>query len=262
MHYTRTDWLKVLSDRFGEKLPGRPDQDVEEESLFQNYVIGSRKVQGMTVYHYAKMATGLAIAIANQFRCVGNTLGLDEQNTSVAPANVPVGLYTLPILDGASVAGVYSGGRVYVWPGAGEFQQYDIVTNEATDGVNVVLHLRTPVRVAIAAGTFTSLYRNRYAAVAGMADIGTQLAPAVGVPQRYVTAGYHFWLPTWGLVNITQGEALNGVGGPGVVCSPVDGTAWKLATSVAAANSWQRIGHMYAEQTSGIDSGIWLELDP
>jgi len=259
---SRRELETIANQVLGEVLPGQPDQDVEAVSLTPCYAIGARKQVGMTVYHYSKMQAAAAIDITNQYRCVGCTYGLDEQNTSAAPVTVAVGSMTLPILDAASVAHAYAGGRVYVWPGAGEFQQYDIVDSGESDGTDVILYLRTPVRVAIAAGTFTSLYRNKYGSVASMATIGTQLAAAVGIPQRYVPAGYYFWLATWGLVNITQGEALNGVGGPGVVCSPIDGAGWKLATSVAAANGWQRIGHMVAEQTAGIDSGIWLEIDP
>ncbi len=261
-HYAKSEFAKVFNNLLGERLAGCQEQYIDEESLTPNYVVGSRKQVGMTVYHYTKMDAGKSIAVGNQMKCVGNVDGLDEQNTSAAPVTVAVGATTIDILDAASAAHVYQNAKLFVWPAGAEVQVFDVVDNDASDGVNVRLYLNRPVRNAIAAGTFTSIYRNLYNDVGSFADIATNLSSALGVPQRYVTAGYYFWLPTWGLVSIVQGEALDGVGGPGVVASPIDGAAWKLATSVAAANSWQRIGRMAVEQTGGIDSGIFLELDP
>ncbi len=261
-HVSRDEYGRALESVVGSLAIGGHKQYPDEISLTQNYIIGSRCVYGMTVYHYAKMAAGKAVDITNQFKGVGNTLGLDEQNTSAAPATVAVGSYDLSIVDAASAAHVYQNGKIFVWPGAGEFQAYDIRDNEASDGVDVVLHLWRPVRVAIAAGTFTSIYRNPYSEVASLQDIATGLAPVVGVPQRYVTAGYYFWVATWGVVSVVQGEALDQADGPDVVFSRVDGSVWKKSTSIGAADSWQHAGRMNAEQTAGIDSGIFLELDP
>ena len=261
-HYSKAEFAQVFNSLLGERLSGRPEQYIDEESEIQNYVIGSRKAVGMTVYHYAKMKAGASIGVGTQLKGVGNSIGLIEQNTSAAPASVAVGSMTISIVDAVSAAHLYQNGKLFVWPAGAEVQAFDIVDNDASDGTDVVLYLNRPVRVAIAAGTFTSIYRNPYSAVQAITDIGTGLAPVVGVPQRYVTAGYHFWLPTWGLVSAVQGEALDGVGGPAVVFSLIDGAVWKLATSVAVPDSWQRAGHMMPEQTSGIDSGIFLELDP
>lgn len=253
---------KTFAAFSGERLAGRPEQYVDEESLLPNYVIGSRRVVGLTVYHYAKMLATFTIVEASQERGVMNTLALDEQNTSAAPLIAPVGAATLSILDAASAAHDYQNGKICVWPAAAEMQSFDILDNDISDGVNVLLYLARPIRNAIAAGTFTSIYRNPYSAVEAAVDLASQVAPFMGIPQRYITAGYYFWLPTYGLAQIVQGEALDGVGGPGVVFSPIDGAGWKLTTSVTAADSWQRAGHMAAEQTAGIDAGIWLELDP
>jgi len=261
-HYTKQEFAKVFNNLLGERLPGCQEQYIDEESETPNYVIGSRKQVGMTVYHYARMAPACAIDLAKEHRCVANSLGLDEQNTSAVPDPVPVGAMHIDIVDAASAAHIYQNAKLFVWPAGAEMQAFDIIDNDASDGVDVRLYLARPVRNVIPAGTFTSIYRNIYSAVANPADIATNLAPMVGVPQRFVTAAYYFWLPTWGLVSITQGEALDGVGGPHVVASPIDGAAWKLVTSVGVPNSWQRIGRMVAEQTAGIDSGIFLELDP
>ncbi len=261
-HLTRNDFARAIELVVGQKLPGQPVQYVDEISLAPNYVIGSREVVGMTVYHYGKLLAGSAVDVTNQGRGFGNSLGLDEQNTSAAPVSVAVGSRTLPILDAASAAHLYSGGTVTVYPAGAEVQRYDIIDSTVSDGTNVVLTLARPVRVAIAAGTFTALVRNPYSAVSGLATIGTGLAPVVGVPQRYATAGYYMWFATWGLANIVQGEALNGTNGPDVCFSPADGAVWKASTVHTAGNSWQRAGHMILEQTSGIDSNIWLELDP
>jgi rhodanese-related sulfurtransferase len=260
-HYAKQEFAKVFNGDLGELLPGCQKQYVDEESVTPNYVVGSRTIVGMTVYHYSKMDAIKEINVGNQLKAVGNVNGLDEQNTSAVPATVAVGAMAISILDAVSAAHDYQNAKLFVWPAGAETQVFDIVDNDASDGANVVLHLARPVRNAIAAGTFTSIYKNIYGRVGGLVDIGTGLAAAVGVPQRLVTTGYYFWLPTWGLVSMVQGEPLDGVGGPGVVVSPGDGAAWKLATSVAAGNSWQRIGRMAAEQTAGIDCGIFLELD-
>jgi rhodanese-related sulfurtransferase len=262
-HVSRLDYGRMLESFVGAMAPGGRKQYHDEISATQNYIIGSRQVVGMTVYHYAKMAAAAAVDGTNQFKGVGNSLGLDEQNTSATPTTVAVGSLTLPILDAASAAHVYQNAKVFVWPdGGAQFQAFDILDNEASDGTNVVLHLARPVRVAIAAGTFTSIYRNPYSAVASLATIGTGLAPVVGVPQTFVTAGYYFWVATWGIAGIVQGEDLDGDDGPDVVFSRVDGSVWKKSTSIAVPDSWQHAGHMVPEQTGGKDAGIFLQLDP
>jgi len=261
VHLSRNSWKAAIEQVVGARLPGQPDQYIDEVSASPCYAVGARRVVGMTVYHYAKLLTGAVVDISNQGRGIGNSLILDEQNTSAVPASVAIGSKTLPILDAASVAHAYSGGVVTVY-GAAEVQRFDIVDSTLSDGTNVVLTLARPVRVAIPAGTFTALVRNPYSAVRGLAAIATSLAPVVGVPQTYAAASNYLWLATWGLANIVQGEALNGVGGPDVCFNPGDGAVWKAATVHTAGNSWQRAGHMILEQTGGIDSNVWLEIDP
>jgi hypothetical protein len=260
-HVSRDDYGRMLEAFVGTLIPGGHKQYYDEQSLSQNYVLGSRCVVGMTVYHYMKMAAGKAIDVSNQHKGVGNNLGLDEQNTSAAPVTTAVGSYELYILDAASAAHVYQNAKIIVYPAAGEFQVLDVRDSDASDGTNVLLHLWRPVRVAIAAGTFTAIVRNPYSEVASIQDIGTGLAPIVGVPQRYFTAGYYGWIATYGHAGIVQGEALDGADGPDVVFSRLDGSVWKKSTSIGAADSWQHAGHMILEQTGGIDSNIFLELD-
>lgn len=261
-HFSRSELAKAINTQSGALLlPGGAKQYYDEESATQNYAIGSRQVVGMTVYHYARMEASSCIDVSTQEKAVGNSHGLDEQNTAAVPASVAIGAMHIDIIDAASAAHVYVGARLAVYPVAAEVQIFDVIDNDASDGTNVRLYLNRPVRVAIAAGTFTSIYRSIYSAVEALQDIATGLAPAVGVPQRYVTAGYYFWLPTWGAVQIVQGEALDGTDGPDVVFSRVDGSVWKKSTSIGAADSWQHAGRMLAEQTAGIDAGIFLELD-
>lgn len=257
--YSRDAWAQVFNSDVGSKIAGGSTQYYDEISETQNYVIGSRLVTSMTVYHYCKMKAGEAIDVTNQHRGAVNSNGLDEQNTSAAPATVAVGSTVLDILDAASAANDYQNGKIIVY--TTEFQVFHIVSNDASDGTNVRLYLDRPVRNAIAAGTFTAIVKSPYSAVAGAASLGTGLAPIVCVPQRYVTAGYYFWAPTYGHCGITQGEALDGTDGPDVVFSRLDGAVWKKSTSIGAADSWQHAGHMFLEQTDGIDSNIWLELD-
>lgn len=260
---TRQQFAHAFNYLFGEPLPGRPEQRIDQTSAVRNFVIGSRRVVGMTVYHYAKMQAGKAIDTDGKiFRGAGNTWGLDEPNTAAAPATVAVGSMSFQIVDAVSAAHKYQNGRVTVWGVGIEYQVFDILDSDVTDLTNVLLYLRTPVRVAIPAGTMCSLVPNIYSAVAYIGDIGTNLAPIVGIPQMYVAAGCYFWLPTYGLVQIAQGEELNGIGGPDVYFSFTDGCGWKLASLVAAAASWQRAGHMALEQTDGRDCNLWLQLDP
>ena len=194
-HYSREEFAKVFNGVLGERLSNRPAQDVNDESLLQNYVVGSRRVEGLTVYHYAKMLATFGITIASQCRGVVNSCTGHFQNTSAAPLIVAVGSMTIPILDAVSAAHLYRNGRIVVWS-ATEWYSYDIVDSDVSDGTDVVLHLRTPVRVAIAAGTFCEVHENPYSAV--RAPSGDGFETFVGIPQRYLTAGYFFWLPTWG----------------------------------------------------------------
>jgi len=259
-HYTRSEWAQVFNGEVGMMVPGGSDQHIDEESATQNFIIGARKVVGSTVYHYGKMGAAYTIDVSNQHRGACNANVLDEQNTSAAPASVAVGSMTLSILDAASGVNEYQNGKIVVY--TTEYQVFHIVSSEASDGTNVVLHLLTPVRNAIAAGTFTAIMKNPYSNIGGAAAIGTGLAPIVCVPERYFTAGYYGWFATYGVCAITQGEALDQTDGPDLVFSRLDGAVYKKSTSIGAADSWQRAGHSLLEQTAGIDSNIFLQLDP
>lgn len=261
---TRQQFAHAFNYCYGEPLPGRPEQYVDEESLLPNFVIGSRRVVGMTVYHYTKMLAGKSITVANQWRGVANSYDLVEPNTSAAPATVTVGSMYIDVLLAASVAHEFQNGRLNVAALAPpEFQSFDILDNDAGDGTNTRLYLRRPVRVAIPAGTFCSIYRNIYFGVANPTDcVAADRVSCVGIPQRFVTAGYYFWLPTWGLVSINQGEALgNGANQRTIVFSD-DGSGLLLETNTGIAGDSRQIAGYMSAYTSGIDSGLWLQLDP
>lgn len=259
---TRAQFAHAFNYLYGEQLPGRPDQAIGVDALVPNFVIGSRRVMGMTVYHYAKMLAGVAIDNINaQTNGVCNSIDLIEQQTEAGVA-IPVGTMSLQVQHATAVAHQFQNGRLNLWDNPAEIEFLDILDNDAAVGGLTRLYLRTPVRVAHAAARDTSITPSIYSAVTTPAALGTSLGPFVGIPNQFVTAGYCFWLPTWGLVQITQGEGLDGVGGPEIYFSPADGSGWKGDTVLTANSAWQRAGHMAMEQTSGIDCGLWLQLDP
>lgn len=247
---------------YGEQLPGRPDQRIDQESLTQNFVIGSRRVVGMTVYHYAKMLAGATVdTVAKQTNGLATSIDLIEQQTTAVA--IAAGTMTIEVVNNTAVVHQFQNGRINIWPTPPlRMQVYDIVDNDVNDGTNTRLYLRTPIVEALAASRDTSICPNIYSAVQHPSDLGTNLGPIVGVPNMFVTAGYYFWLATWGLVQIGQGEPLDGVGGPEVYFNPADGFAWKADTVLTANSAWQRAGHMAMEQTSGIDCDVILQLDP
>lgn len=259
---TRAQFAHAFNYLYGEQLPGRPDQVIGEDTLVQNFVIGSRRVMGMTVYHYAKMLAGAAVAnIAQQCNGLVSSIDLIEQQTE-AGVLIPVGTMSLQVQHATAVAHQFQNGRLNLWDDPTEIEFLDILDNDVHVGGLTRLYLRTPVKVAHAAARDTSISPNIYSAVQHPSDLGTNLGPFVGIPNQFVTAGYYFWLPTWGLVQIGQGEPLDGVGGPEIYFNPADGFGWKGDTVLTANSAWQRAGHMAMEQTSGIDCGLWLQLDP
>lgn len=266
-HFSRSELAKILASANGERLPGQPDQRIDEISPLQNFVIGSRRVVGMTVYHYAKMLTGYKVEVeSDQFRGLCNTIDLDEPNTAAAPATQVAGSMTLSIVGAALAAHIYQNGRVTIWSAPPtEHQTIDILDNDAGDGTNTLLYLRTPLRITVPAGTMCSLARNIYSALALPAFFGTDLAPIVGIGQRFITDGYYFWLATFGLAQLAQGEPLDGLLSKDVYFSLRDGTGWKGNTVIGLVPppiNPQFAGHMALEQTSGIDTNIFLMLDP
>ena len=206
-HYSKQEFAEVLNGILGEKLPNRPVQHIDQVSDIANYVVGSRKAEGLTVYRYARMAAGSSIAYGQQHRGVVNSNLWHEQNLAV---DAEVGDTSITIVDAAAAAHEYANGKIILFQVAAlEWQAIDIVDNEASDGVNTVLRLNRPVRVAAAAGETTVLLPNPYSAITPPTGDGYETF--MGVGQRYVPDGNYFWLPTWGAVNIVCGAPMGDV---------------------------------------------------
>lgn len=263
---TRQQFAHAFNYFYGEQLPGRPDQRVNEPTKLQNFVIGSRRVVGMTVYHYAKMLDGKAVdTIGKQTNGLCTSIQLIEQQTE-AGVVIPVGAMSFRVQHATAVAHQFQNGRVNLWDDPREIEFFDILDNDAAVGGLTTLYLRTPVKVEHPAARDTSICPSIYSAVIWPGDLGAGIvAPFVGVPNLMVPAGYYFWLPTWGLVQLGQGEELNSIGGPDVYFNPATGFVHKAGTVFAANNSWQRAGYMAMALDTGIpdkDCDVWLQLDP
>ncbi|GAI37889.1 unnamed protein product, partial [marine sediment metagenome] len=173
------------------------------------------------------------------------------------------------VVGAATAAHLWQNGKITVWQAPLEHQTFDILDNDAGDGTNTRVYVRTPVRVQIAAGTFTSIVRNIYGALALPAFLGSDVAPIHGIANLWVPDGNYFWLATWGLAQIAQGEPLSLLVGSDIYFSLRDGTGWLSASAVSTPAvppinpqfAGRLTMNMDGEAATG-DANIWLMLDP
>lgn len=247
------------------------DQFYNEESVTQNYAIGSRMVVDNRTYHYSYSHAAIALPTAT-YRLAVSTDQILAVNDLLSVGATVAGATQLVVTVGAYQGGIVAAnelvnGYVEIWPVAGTgFMFRKIIANTATlVGGNITITVDRPMENVVGAASQVSIhpsvYRNIESAVtAGLAGFGT----AVGLPPIPVTLNYYFWLQTWGpcFIAPTGAWPLSAANMFDVYFHQ-DGTTNDFNTEYAAgANpSPQRIG--FAMGSGAYGSGaVFLQLNP
>jgi len=209
-HYTRNEWTKTIEFTVGQRLPGRPRQDIYLPSDTQNYVLGSRLQLGDRVFRYAKAGGTLnsdVLAVPGYEQLVAFTTIAAAAAAGATSVVIDVAASDGPNGDGAIAANLLAGGYLVVFPGAENSFVRRIIANTAVavGGGEMTLTLSEPIPVALTADTM-----HGECMASPYLDILTGNYPQrgkVGVPTVAATDGQFLWIQTWGPCWIApQGE--------------------------------------------------------
>jgi len=174
-------------------LPGRPLQQIQEESATQNYDIGTRLVEGDRVFRYCKAGTAIVAMMAGH---CGN-LPTEVNTHAVISA---AGTDEITILDttaaGSRPVDYYAGGYIWVMNLVSHvYEMLHIKGSTVGDGTSITLTLVEPLIVAIPATTWITAWPNVYSNILGTSS---GFMAQVAIALRPVQSGYYFWGQTWG----------------------------------------------------------------
>ena len=189
--------------------PSLYNQGLFEQSSVQKHPIGTRRpLEDGRVFVYAKAGSS---NLAAGKLCVAPTIVLNHVNQTIGQ-NASVGDKVVYVNLGATALtkNQYKDGFLVIHDANGEGHQYKIRGHNAADAsaTDVPIYLYDAIRSALVADTSEySLIKHPYDGVVISATDQADLA--VGVPPIDVTAGYYFWIQTWGPCPCLADEALS-----------------------------------------------------
>lgn len=252
------------------------DQFYDQQSVAQNYTLGSRMVVDERTYHYTRAGAAL-IAPCTYRLAVNADLNAPTTWGMALNVNIVAGDRTCTITPGVGYGEVPNtvglnelvGGWIEIWGAANLFMWRRIIGNTAiVAGVpaTMVVTVDRPFNGAVAAAAgVAALHRSIYRNVQ-MAGVYPTFESAVGLPPIPVANGSFFWLQTHGPSYIASqlGQA-GGVANFRDVYFGANGAVVSYAVASAAfANvSPQRVGYVMGASTNGDGNGdIMLQLAP
>lgn len=269
---SRNDIALIGNLFLGEKLEGRPEQDIYAESLTQNYVIGAKKQAKQWVLHYCRAS--VALPYTNKYRLVGNlTPALGDVPSPLEGPGCEViltvaaaaGQKNITIPDLNSPVNLFQGGTIECWTTVGTFEFHRIASSTVSNGTSVILTLEDNLVNALAIGNMVAPLPSQYYATGPMGVTYATRETAVCLALIPVTVGYFYWGITYGPVFLSCQANF----WPGKLASDKDAYVWQDGT-VATLGKWapaagvpspQRIG--YGLPSGDYGSGnIMLQLDP
>ena len=185
--YSRAEIASIAEQVLGRRLPGRSAQGILEESVVQNYDLGSPLVlppPDNRKYRYFKAGEALAKYLGaynhNQWPVNGNTVS--ESASGQKQLRVP---------DAVGAANDYAGGYIVIF--TSPLQAYLIVSNTASDGTEVTLTLKDNLQSTIPVGTWVTGYPSMYRNVQAPPAPDPDYISFVCVPNINVQLNHFFW---------------------------------------------------------------------
>ncbi len=268
-HPTREEFNEIVNHILGERLVGRPRQDINEVSQVQNYRTGARLQKGPKVYHYSNANGILVVQMGAKVE--------DEQEVSqqIIGAGAVAGarLITLtlantdgPAFDGLLPLNYLEGGTVFVFGALGDFNRgilssTAVTVNAGTATFDVLLDAPIPFAITVAdvAEAIASVYRS--VVPFGGCHIGEEWLACAGMPTMATVAGDWSWLQTWGPCFIAPAAEVGNAVNDLQVYFGGDGAARDFA---GAGGANQTAGHILKTAIGGGQGlpFVNLEIDP
>ena len=235
-------------------LSGARFQGIYEQSVTQNFPIGTRLQLHDRTFYYAKAGGTTAVAM----KAGHNEVAESAYNT--AAVEHTAGTKEIVVLDTNSRAAHYFQNG-YIWiMGATIFQLLKIKDNAAGSAVSVTLELYDPLPTTVAASTFTCCHRNPFS---NITFTNSSKRAMIGVPLIPVTSAYYFWIQTWGPC---FGTAMSAIPGAASADREVyfngDGALIAGADTVLETQVPQRAGFIISNTTAGGDQFYMLQITP
>jgi len=188
-HFTRAELEQVGIQVVGERILGRPDQLITGVSDVPNFVLGSSKRIGQSIYRYG-LAGGVNLALGELCQAPVPVAGEHDRPPA---ANYPAGTLVVTLTTNAAVGeNEYAGGWMHVNDGTGQGMVMRIISHPATvGGALCPFTLADPVTLDFAAGTLCALTANPY-----NLPVVTTVPPVsqlVGVPVVAIPNGEYGW---------------------------------------------------------------------
>lgn len=239
-------------------------QDYDEESVTQNFTIGSRMQVDDRVFYYSQAVA--AIVYPNQFRMCVSTDQVLAVNDLLSTTATTVAGRTVTLTVGALQGGVvpaddFAGGWVEC-NAAGIYAWRRIVSNTVAAGGVMTITVDRPFGQIFAIGSQFSVHKSIYKNVADPITAALAgFAAAIGVPPIPITIDYYFWLQTYGPVFLgPTGAWPLSVANQYDVYYHQDGTTnSSLGEAIGVTVSPQRIGHVMGSGAYG-SGAVFLEL--
>lgn len=275
-HLTKNELAAVFNNIVGNRLSGRPEQDIYEVSAYKNYSIGSRFQKDERVFRYAKVGDcggpttpwaagvgrlieyGVPLSFAGGVKTAASVVsGSAGSFQAVVTLGVDV---TLDELQGGYF-GLFdsSGGSLWGCKIVGH--------NAATAGNNVTITLESPLPVALAAADTITVTASPYSSVVRHSGADGDIYQAVvGLPLHYAAApggdleGKYLWVQTWGPYPEPQIATTHEGGAAG------ERTLWFTCGALqleASYTTHQPAGYYLPEGQADLDHPVvWLTIAP
>jgi len=234
--------------------PSLYNQGLFEQSMTAKHSIGTRRpLEDGRVFVYAK--AGTANLNAGQL-CVASSIVDDHVDINIKKA-ASVGDKAVTVTLGNTSVSLnqYKGGFLIINNSDGKGYQYKIRDHAAADASgDLEIKLYDAIKVALTTSSKACLIKHPYDSVVISAT--DQLDLATGVPPVNVTAGYYFWLQTWGPCSCLADETL-AIGNTLTI-----GTGTAGAVEVKDAISEQRVAIANQAGVDGEYRQIFLTIQP
>lgn len=256
--YSRAELETIATQILGERLPGRPKQDVYEASAVQNYKLGSRRVMGAMgnafdhrAWRYTKLATTTR---TDGYAAYSGGLGLFAKAValSITPTTgkAQLGERTLTTTT-TMVVNAYAGGLLTMFEAGQPICMRGIISNTAT-----VITLDAPLPGTYTAAATAQVIPAPYneVIIPGVSCSANCYDPCVGVLNspldgagNVVAAGDFVWIQTWGFCNMWAYGTYEGANTAEreVIMTGTGAAQILTPANLATYASYQRIGFVY-----------------
>jgi hypothetical protein len=266
-HYTRNEWTKTIEFTVGQRLTGRPRQDIYEVSAIQNYELGTRLQLDDRVFRYAKAGgtlnpdlgakTALHQLVAIAALAAASVSGTKSVSLTVAATD---GINS----DGAIAANELQGGYIVIYTHAGYTIVRKIVSNTAVaaGGGTMVVTIDKPLPCAL---TATTMHGECIASPYLNVQTGNfPTRSVVGVPTMPATEGQYLWIQTWGPCWIAPQAEVSVGNNNRLVVFRHDGSIDEFDTTDANVAKAQIAGFVITNAADGSQGApfIFLQIAP